>query len=352
MSPDGTVGNNNDLYVGVSKLVENVTSVGLTSDGSRAVFTDVVAGGEAVATVDTTTGVVKQLNVDTEGCVRPELVCPACFFSCVVTPHATVDGTRILYAVRRNQPFYVVNSDGTGLVHLPTYSGTLAPAPQRVISANGRVAFTSAAPSGPTFAAAATDVYLIDLDGSNLQNLTKFGNSAIFAANAAISADGSTVVFETNYSGNAKPAPQTQVWVVRQDGTGLRQLSAGPDAAANPSISADGKTVVFMQSGLIDVVRLDSNGQPLGQPVPIATFKFSTSQSPVISDDGLRVAFLAGPANSSAGAVYQVNTDGTDLTAIYAPRAVSPDRCCECSGRGTATVSRRDFFRVRHQLRE
>src|SRR5450432_3545154 len=144
VSPDGTVENNNDLYVGVSKLVENVTSVGLTSDGSRAVFTDVVAGGEAVATVDTTTGVVKQLNVDTEGCVRTELVCKACFFSCVVTPHATVDGARILYAVRRNQPFYVVNSDGTGLVHLPTYSGTLAPAPQRVISAKGRVAFTSA----------------------------------------------------------------------------------------------------------------------------------------------------------------------------------------------------------------
>src|ERR1700730_12511521 len=112
VSPDGTVAYSNDLHVGASKLVENVTSVGLSSDGSRAVFTDVVAGGEAVATVDTTTGAVKQLNVDTEGCVRPELVCPACFFSCVLTPHATVDGARILYAVRRNQPFYVVNSDG------------------------------------------------------------------------------------------------------------------------------------------------------------------------------------------------------------------------------------------------
>src|SRR5450631_1390673 len=73
VSPDGTVGNNNDLYVGVSKLVENVTSVGLTSDGSRAVFTDVVAGGERVATVDTSTGAVEPLSVDTQGCVRPEI---------------------------------------------------------------------------------------------------------------------------------------------------------------------------------------------------------------------------------------------------------------------------------------
>ncbi len=137
MSPDGTVGGTNDLYVGSTKLVDNVTAVGLTSDGSRAIYTNMVTDGEGVATVDTSTHAVKQVSVDKDGCVRPEAVCPLCFYACVVTPHATVDGSKILYAVRRNQPFYVVNADGTGLVHLATYSGTLAPAPQRVIRANG-----------------------------------------------------------------------------------------------------------------------------------------------------------------------------------------------------------------------
>ncbi len=351
VSPDGTIGSNNDLYVGIKKLVENVTSVGLTSDGSRALFTDVVGAGERVAAVDTSTGAVQPLSVDTEGCIRPAVVCPACFFACVVTPHATVDGSKVLYAVRRNQPFYVVNADGTGLFHLPVYSGTLAPAPQRVISSKGVLAFMSAAPSGPTFAAAATDVYLINLDGTNLENITKFGNAAIFANNATISADGSTAVFETNYSGTAKPSPLTQIWEARQDGSPLRQLSSGPFGAWGPSISADGKTVVFLQSGQIKVVQLAADGQPVGQPVAITTLHHSIALSPAISDDGLRVAFLIGPElvptfgvasppsslpsrplEFPAGAVYEINTDGTGVTALYAPRAISPSGVVSAAG--------------------
>ncbi len=189
----------------------------------------------------------------------------------------------------------------------------------------------------------------MDLDGSNLQNVTKFGSDAsIFAANAAISADGNTIVFESNFSGGAKPA-QTQIWVARLDGSKL-QLSAGGNAAANPSISADGKTVVFIQSGLIKVVRLAGPGELQEQPVPLTIFRFSSAQSPAISDDGLRAAFLVGPTNSSAGAVYEINTDGTGLTAVYAPRAINPEGVVSAAGASLPAVSGRHFFDIRHQL--
>ncbi len=327
VTPQGKIETTNQLYVGAVKPGPSVTSVGLTSDGSRAVFADAVDNGEGIGTLDISNGAVRRMNVDTQGCVRPAAVCLGCFFACVVTPHATSDGGKVLFAVQRNQPFFLVNADGTGLTHLPTFTGTLAPAPQRVISDGGQVVFTSSAPSGPTFAASATDVYLMNLDGTNLRNLTSFGiNSAISSSNATISADGTTVVFETNYSGKGMPVEDVEIWAVQSDGSALRQLTFGPGAATSPSISADGKILAFLQSGVVKIL------QPLAPPVSVAAFHFSLAQSPVISGDGQLVAFLIGPPNSPGGAVYQVNSDGMNLTARYAPRAISPGGVVSAAG--------------------
>jgi uncharacterized protein (TIGR03437 family) len=337
VTPQGSPQLTNDLYVGATKLVTNITSVGLISDGSRAFFTNIEpkGGGEAVGTVDIPAGTTRRLNVDTKGCIQPLVVCPACFFSCVVTPHATVDGGKILYAVRRSQPFYTVNTDGTGVTQLPVYSGSLAPSPQRVISAGGLVVFTSAAPFGPTFAASATDVYVMNLDGTNIRNLTNFGVlSAIFSSNATISADGNTILFETNYAvNNSGVSMDRQIWAVQSDGSRLRQLTFGAPAG-NPSISADGKIAVFQQAGAIYSLLPLSPPPPSGARVPIASFRYSVGQAPVISDDGQRVAFLLGPSSFAAGAVYQVNIDGTNLHAVYAPRAISPRGVVAAAGLG------------------
>src|SRR5689334_9073235 len=111
----GNVQNTVDLYVGTTKVAPNVTSVGLTPDGSRAVFADMVSGDEGVGMVDVSSGAVRRLNVNTQGCIRPLALCISCFFACVATPHATADGSKVLFAVRRNQPFLLMNSDTTGL---------------------------------------------------------------------------------------------------------------------------------------------------------------------------------------------------------------------------------------------
>ena len=326
----------NDLYVGAAKLVINFSSVGIVSDGSRAFFTSVEAKGESVGIVDLSTGTTRRLNTDTQGCIQPLVVCPACFFSCVVTPHATMDGSKILYAVRRTQPFYTVSTDGAVVTRLPVYSGSLAPSPQRVISANGLVVFTSSAPFGPTFAASATDVFVVNLDGTNIRNLTNLGtNNSIFCSNATISADGNTVVFETNYAGsNSAVSTDRQIWAVQADGSQLRQLTFGPGAATTPSISADGKIGVFLKAGAIYSLLPLSAPPPSGRRVPFVSFNYSVVQAPVISDDGQRVAFLLGPSSFASGAVYQVNIDGTSLHAVYTPRAISPRGVVAAAGFG------------------
>lgn len=328
VTPQGIIGDNIDLYAGGVKRVSGVTSVGITASGSQAIYADVTKDGEGVALLDIASGEIHRVAVDTQGCIRPLALCFTCFFACVTAPHASIDGKKVLYSVARDQPFYLVNSDGTGLTRLPVYSGALAPSPQRVISSDGQVVFTSQAPFGPTFAATATDVYIMNLDGTNIRNLTKFGNdSNIYAANATISQDGATVVFQTNYQNGNSPL-EMQIWAVQSDGTKLRQLTFDPGGLVGgsdaPSISGDGKAVVYTQGTVIGLAKPFEDPPPFGRRNVLYPFANSYPQSPVISADGKRVTFLLGSTATAAGAVYQVNIDSTGFHSLHAPRAISP----------------------------
>jgi uncharacterized protein (TIGR03437 family) len=333
ITPAGATANTTDIYVagadgaGLRRLTQlpasptapaGATAVSLSADGNKAAYTLLrsPAGGSAeeIHTVDVATGKDVTAAVYTEGCIQP--LCVNCFATCVHTPHLTSDGSKVLYQVARSPSFFVANSDGTGLTRLPVYTGSLAPAPMRVISNGGLVVLTSNAPFGPTFAASATDVYLMNLDGANIRAITRFGNdSSIFSRNATISADGSTIAFETNYAGST-----FQVWAVASDGSNLRQLTFGSDAATNPSLSADGSLLTVLQDGQVVSMRTFGKG-----PVRLlASFRMSSAQDPVMSDDGSRVAFDIGPKSGGIGAVYSVGADGANLTAVYAPRSLNP----------------------------
>ncbi len=287
-------------------LPQGVNAVSLSLDGSRAAFTSLGRAGEEVHLVDVASGADRVLTVDREGCIQP--LCPNCFFYCVNTPHLSPDGAKVLYSVRRQDPFRVVNADGSGPTRLPVYSGVLAPAPQRVISRTGLVVFSSSAPSGPTFAASATDVYVMNLDGANLRNLTRFGNDpSIYALNATLSADGSTAAFEAS----------GRIWSARTDGSGARALTSGEGSTA-PSISGDGSLVAFVRDGQIQVVRSDGTGLRA-----LTSFKTSTAQDPVMIEDGSRVLFSLGPAAGERGAIYTIDTAGGNLRPAFAPRALN-----------------------------
>ena len=348
ITTDGAARNVIDLYAitsdgsGLRRLTQfpgfqrpsGAIAVSLAADASRAASINVtlVSGSqsEEVHVVDVVSGSDRKVAVDTEGCVLPlgTPVCITCFFSCLDTPHISPDATKVLYAARRQQPFYVVNADGTGLTRLPVYIGALAPAPQRVITRSGQVVFTSNAPAGPTFAASATDVYLMNLDGTGIRNVTKFSDTSIFAANATISADGSILAFECNRNPDTGGADQvTRVWSVRSDGSGLRPLTTGSTSSSGPSISADGSTIVFAQSGQLYLARSEGPGLKA-----LTRLQMSTAQDLVISDDGSRVVFTIGPQNGSRGAIYEVNNDGTSLHAVFAPRALNPNGVTGAAG--------------------
>ncbi len=336
---------------------KGANAVSFSANGARAAYTALgpttqpqpvpVTGpaGEEVHLVDVATGADRTVAVDTGGCIQPlapAIFCISCFFTCVNAPHITDDSAKVLYSVSRSQPFYIVNADGTGLTHLPVYNGALAPAPQRVISQSGLVVFTSPSPTPPalgppTVGPYVQDVYVMNLDGTNIQNVTKFGNNtplpapfsafnALFLSNATISADGGTIVFEgtpqttTGTGGiiSSSEIPVTQIWLVHSDGSALRALTTGSDSSYQPSVSGDGSLVAFARGGQVSIVHSDGTGLKA-----LTNFQMSAARNPVISQDGSLVVFALGPSSGGIGAIYAVNSDGSHLHAVYAPRTLN-----------------------------
>jgi uncharacterized protein (TIGR03437 family) len=311
-----------------------VSSLALSAGKCAYVASFIPSNAEEIHLIDPTTASDRTIATDKEGCIQP--LCIGCFRSCISSVHVTGDANKVLYAAARQQPFYVVNTDGSGTKQLPIYQGALAPSSRRVIAGNTLV-FTSAAPSGPTFAAAATDVYTINLDGTGLRQVTKFGNPLFFAGSATISADGAWIAFESNYSPSGMQLVN-QIWVVRADGSGLRQVSNGTNSANSPSISADGSVVTYVQGGQIMRAATDASTAP----VALTQFSSSASRDPALSDDGAWVLFTVGPAGgfSSAAAVQRRPTQFVGRAfqpVLFAPRFLNANGIVSAAGTGSTT---------------
>jgi hypothetical protein len=200
-------------------------------------------------------------------------------------PHFSPDGSALLYRLEGNRPLRV-ETEG-GVQELRVYTAELAASPQRVIDRAGQLVFTSSAPFGPTFAAAAADVWITGLAESEVRAVTQFGNRPeIQARNAIISAEGGLIAFESNHGDGAVP----QVWLVRADGSGLVQFTFGPEPASGPSLSATGDLLAWVQGGRAWVAQTDRPDSaraltPEGSPAV---------RDVVLSGDGSRAALTAG----------------------------------------------------------
>lgn len=86
-----------------------------------------------------------------------------------------------------------------------------------------------------------SEIFISDIDGQNELNIS---NNAAFDGWPVFSPDGQHVAFASNRSG---PARTGQIWLMRPDGTELRQLSHGPWSHAQPAWSFDGTRIYAYQ---------------------------------------------------------------------------------------------------------
>ena len=309
VSPGGQINGASDLYLlnadgTLARKLTNLSNNGaswidLSSDGSLAAYVAM----EEIHVVNTTSGADLKVAVDTAGCILPlaSAICIGCFFTCVRTVHLSPDASKVVYSASETQPIYVVNADGSGVLHLPIQGAALAPSPQRVVSRNGLLAFTNG-----------QDVYLVKLDGSGVQNLTNFPaqnptNYAknLYPGNPTISEDGGTVAFQV-LSGSS---PNSQIYVLHPGGA-AQLLGNGP-IDLSPSISADGSLVAFIEAGQAFIQRTDGSGPP----TRLTNFNYLTASAVTLSGDGETALVTVGSA------VYTART-GMKAKPLYAPHAI------------------------------
>ena len=311
---------------------QSVTDFTVSDDGRQLAYSALITPGSTLAIVDLNTGADHSFsfppNPSRPGSLHIIQNAKKIIFDLFgsPSPHTPAFGA----------PIYIANTDGTGLTVL--HRGALAPGPQRVVSNDGLIVFTSADPFYKyALPQPPANVYVMNLDGTNVRPLTHFTlppegvGAATIAASAGISSAGDVIVFET-FHGTAPGAP-SQIWTISPDGSNLVPITQPAETCDSPALSSEGTKVAFVCKGQVYLAEQDGTGRR-----QLTHFRFSAASSPVISADGSRVFFTIGPVTNAAagiygpmqqdsyerGAIWSVKTDGTSLAPVYTPRVLTP----------------------------
>ena len=167
-----------------------------------------------------------------------------------MNPSFTPDGRSVIFTARRNgsADIYRVRVDGSGLERLtddPAFDD------QAVMSPNGRdIAFVSSR-NGQA------DIWILDIATRRLRNLTNHPAAIIVRPGRPMGVDRlhirSRVGWRTRRRHRRRdafaPQQRTQIFVVRADGSGLRQITSGERSAGSATWSKDGERNRVLRGG-------------------------------------------------------------------------------------------------------
>lgn len=175
---------------------------------------------------------------------------------------------RLVYASVRNNDdlFRTDQAPGPGGSPLPYVSSTRQEAGPAVSPDGRQVAFTSARSGWP-------EIWVCQVDQSGCHQVSHMNGSITGFSNW--SPDSRTVTFSSN--GPTKGG----IYVVRADGSGLRELAAHPEEDSSPCFSADGEWIYFSskRGGRYQIWRVSAGD---GRPEIVAEHGYH----PVASRDG------------------------------------------------------------------
>lgn len=142
-------------------------------------------------------------------------------------------------------------------------------------------------------------LFLIRPDGSALKQITSGASSNLFGA---WSADGSRIAFRSNRDG------PTELYLMQNEGSDVRRLTVGGAPNSFPSWSPDG-TIAFnsKRTGKWQIFTTSADGSP---PVQITNDDWN-NENPVYSPDGLHITFQSNRLGKDG--IYVVNNDGSGL---------------------------------------
>ncbi len=188
-----------------------------------------------------------------------------------VFPAWSADATQIAFssdrAERLNADVYVMDADGRNPRRLTT-----TPGEDRGVSwtTDGRIVFhsTRAANEDHVF-----EVFIMDADGKNQTQLTTEGGSAAYACGDSVNG---TIVFNSNrpqpddidVTGDGIPDPDFDIYTMDMDGSNVRNVTDNQIFDSGPKFSPDCRRISYNSSdagGSLDIYRINASGTGVRQ---------------------------------------------------------------------------------------
>ncbi|MYC85235.1 MAG: hypothetical protein F4X18_06895 [Acidimicrobiia bacterium] len=211
----------------------------------------------------------------------------------------------------------VVDADGRGYARRLAETAGTDWALDPVWSPNGaRIAFTRSVRSDNEVGFVG-ELFLIGADGANVMQITLTDGGAYGSRSPVWSPDGSQVAYIRFR--DLDPAPNvsnvdTELMVVRVDGSGQRQIADTRGDDYSPAWSPDGTRIAFVNStqsrDTIFVVNADGTDQ---RSLAVSS---GDQWTPEWSPDGTRISFTGWLRRGERPSVYVVNADGSDLKSL------------------------------------
>lgn len=237
-----------------------------------------------------------------------------------VTP--SPDGTRIVFVGREphGPQLFVARRDGSDVRLLTSESGG---ADQPAWSPDGnRIAYRAWKAGGPPGIFNASDIKVVNIDGSGAVSLTAFTGTGVAAQSPTWSPRGDDGRFRIAYSRQEKTGEylSARIMSVRDDGSDSRAVTPASDNYdTEPAWSPNGEAIVFVRRGAFNPGDLFVYSIATGTSRPLFTADPADDQrSPAWSPDGTMIAFASNHEPGENGSyffqLYTVQANGTGLT--------------------------------------
>ena len=237
------------------------------------------------------------------------------------SPVWSPDGTKIAFISNRDYllSLYVMNADGSNARLVA--DKPLEPAEPAWSPDGGKIAFTAGVRASVGMSKPSTDIYVLNVDGSGLTQLTRDSGSN---SSPSWSPDGKQIAFANNRDGNG----ESRIWIMNADGSNQRILPNSQNASGTgfyggqPAWSPDGTKILFTAyqacggrgAVSIYVTNVDGTNSQLLTNDPNTCGWYS---SPRWSPDGTRILAgfsikTTGPTLEPAPQIVVMNADGSN----------------------------------------